>query len=259
MAGALDIAAEYPRQGPDLIKRSIMRQRWDRLCMLHWRYPAEDVQALLPPGLTVDTYQGDAWVGLVPFFMQTSLPRVPYMPWLSNFPETNVRTYVRGPKGHAVWFCSLDVTRMPAVIAARMSYSLPYCWANMSIDGGPDEVGGFEDAGMATISYRGSRRWPAPRGVETSVDVEIGPQRPAAELTDLDHFLTGSWALYSASRRGRLRHAKVWHEPWVLHAATCTGWSDELVVAAGLEAPGGEPVVHYSPGVDVRIGVPTRC
>ncbi|MGY9074537.1 MAG: YqjF family protein [Acidimicrobiales bacterium] len=251
MASGSHNSQEYPRSGPDRVRRSVMRQRWERLTMLHWRYPAEAVQSLLPEGLTVDTFDGDAWVGLVPFFMRTSLPGTPYVPWLSNFPETNVRTYVRGAKGNAVWFCSLDVTRLAAVVAARVSYSLPYCWSHMEIDGPT------APADSDTIFYRSDRRWPQPRRAHTEVAIQIGRQRTDEEFTDLDNFLTGRWALYSASYSGRLRHAKVWHEPWVFHEAQCTIWSDELVVAAGLNSPVGPPVVHYSPGVDVRIAIPT--
>ena len=100
--------------------------------MLHWPYAPEVVQQLLPAPLAVDVFDGRAWVGLVPFRMRIRLPRSPFVPWLSSFPETNVRTYVIGPDGRrGSWFLSLDVPRLGAVVVARATYRLPYHWSRM--------------------------------------------------------------------------------------------------------------------------------
>jgi len=114
----------------------MMIQAWRHITFLHWRYPVEVVQRLLPAGLEVQTFDGDAWIGLLPFLMDDiRVPRTPALPWLSRFPETNVRTYVHGPDGGTgIFFFSLDATRLPAVIAARTSLGLPYCWSQMSVD-----------------------------------------------------------------------------------------------------------------------------
>jgi hypothetical protein len=99
---------------PDPIKRTVLFNEWRRLVFLHWRYDPAEVQALLPDGLTVDTFDGSAWVALVPFEMRVGLFGVPALPYLTVFPETNVRTYVIGPDGRTgVYFFSLDVNRPP--------------------------------------------------------------------------------------------------------------------------------------------------
>ena len=113
-----------------------MRQRWERLTFLHWPYDPAVVQRLLPPGLTVDTFDGVAWVGLVPFFMRVHTPGDRGVPWVSNFCETNVRTYARDREGRAgIWFLSLDAARLGAVAVARASYQLPYFWSSMRLTG----------------------------------------------------------------------------------------------------------------------------
>ena len=107
---------------------------WDELTFLHWRFRREEVQRLLPAGLEVETCDGSAWVGLVPFYLRVGAPRVRPIPWFSQFAETNVRTYVRSADGESgIWFFSLDAARLPAVLAARTTYWLRYFWADMGV------------------------------------------------------------------------------------------------------------------------------
>jgi uncharacterized protein YqjF (DUF2071 family) len=220
---------------------------WDELTFIHWRYRPDAVQHLLPKGLEVETMDGSAWVGLVPFFIRVGLPRVAPVPWMSRFPETNVRTYVRSADGRrGIWFFSLDAARLGAVLAARATYRLPYFWSRMTL----------EHQG-ATISYECRRRWPGPRGARSSALVEIGDRYHARELCELDHFLTARWVLYSAPLSG-LHWAQANHEPWPLHRAQLVRVHDELITAAGLPEPAGTPLVHFSPSVEVRIGWPHR-
>lgn len=229
------------------VARAAMVHWWDELTFLHWRFDVDAVQRLLPRGLTVETMDGTAWVGLVPFFLRVGLPGIPSVPWVSRFAETNVRTYVRSADGaRGIWFFSLDAARLGAVVVARTTYRLPYFWSSMSVDRTP-----------STISYRSRRRWPGPRGARTEVVVDIGERFQPDELTELDHFLTARWALFSAPRTG-LRHALASHDPWPLHRGRAVLVRDELISAAGLPAPAGDPLVHYSPTVEVRIGWPSR-
>ena len=222
-----------------------MLQRWDRLTFLHWKYPIAAVQQLLPPGLVVESYDGSAWVGLVPFFMEVKIPRLGRVPWLFEFPETNVRTYVRGPSGDpGVWFFSLEAARFLAVVTARTTYRVPYFWSQMdlALDG-------------QTIRYTAQRRWPHPGKVGSLVEVEIWDQYQSAELTGFDHYLTARWTLYGTWGR-RLLMARAQHAPWPLHRARVVVLEDGLVEATGLPAPGDPPIVHWSPGVDVKVGYP---
>lgn len=221
-----------------------MLQHWRWLTFLHWRYPAEVVQATLPPGLAVETFDGTAWVGLVPFLMgDVRPPRLPALPWLSRFPETNVRTYVRGPDGRTgIWFLSLDAARLPAVLTARTTYGLPYFWSSMSVQRSGSQV-----------TYRARRRWPGPAGAGCDARVEFGAPYASAELTGLDLFLTARYRLYSRFA-GRLVTAAAEHPPWALRRVTVRQLRQDLLRAAGLPAPDHDPVLHASDGVRVRIG-----
>jgi uncharacterized protein YqjF (DUF2071 family) len=227
------------------VPRPVMLHRWRRFTFLHWRYPAEAVQRLLPPGMTVETFNAEAWVGVLPFRMEAvRAPGLPPLPWLSQFPETNVRTYVRGPDGRTgIWFFSLDAARLPAVAGGRLGYGLPYCWSDMAVEGSG-----------ATRVYRSRRRWPGPPGARCHARVTMGAPLDASELGPLDYFLTARYRLYSRFGQ-RLITANAAHEPWPLHRAEVSYLDQDLTRAAGLPDPGHDPVVHASPGVTVRIGM----
>ena len=222
-----------------------MVHRWEELTFLHWRYEADEVQRLLPRHLEVQTCDGSAWVGLVPFFIRVGVPGVRSIPWASEFAETNVRTYVTSANGEpGIWFFSLDAARLGAVLVARATYRLPYFWSRMRLDRRGD-----------SIRYKCERRWPGPRGARSLAHIEIGDRYEPAALTELDHFLTARWALFSAPRTG-LRRARAFHDPWQLQRGRVLALEDELVPAAGLPAPRERPLVHFSAGVSVRIGWP---
>lgn len=224
-----------------------MVHRWDDLTFLHWRYDAPLVQRLLPPGYTVETFDDSAWVGLVPFRMVFRPPFLPALPWLSTFPETNVRTYVTAPDGSTgVWFLSLDASRLHAVLGARATYALPYYWSSMSVQT------------MGSVrTYRSRRRWPHTPRSRSDVAVEVGVAYEPDELGDLDHWLTARYRLFTVHDDGA-RFARADHEPWQLHRARVLHCDSDLIAAGGLPAPSGEPLVHWSPGVEVRIGTPQR-
>jgi uncharacterized protein len=233
---------------PFTIDRPAMRHRWERLTFLHWPFDPADVQRLLPSGLEVETWDGAAWVGLVPFYMRVATPAGHRVPWLSNFCETNVRTYARDRAGQSgVWFLSLDAARLPAVVTGRYSpYRLPYFWSSMRLGERPDE-----------IAYTSRRRWPGPRSAVTRVRIGIGAPIDPSEVTPFEHFLTARWRLFSAPG-GRVVMARARHEPWPLYRARPLLLEDTLLTSAGLTVPEAEPLVHYSPGVDVTIGRPER-
>ncbi len=223
-----------------------MRHRWERLTFLHWRFDPAVVQRLLPAGLQVETYDDKAWVGLVPFYIRVSLPHLPSPPWAGRFCETNVRTYVKDGRGRSgIWFFSLDAERLGAVVAARGTYRLPYFWSSMRL---------VEDGDR--IEYETVRRWPGPRGAASRVALTRGEPIAPGSLTLLDHFLTARWNVFSVWPGERYMFARAQHPPWPLHRAEVLEFDDQLVEAAGLPAPEGDPLVHYSPGVDVRVGPP---
>lgn len=213
-----------------------------RLTFLHWKYDPVAVQSMLPAGLTVDTFDGAAWVGLTPFLLSgLRLPHVPALPWISRFPETNVRTYARGPDGTpGVWFFSLDAARVLAVTGARAAYRLPYMWSRMRVE-----------ASGTRVEYQGGRIFPRPRA-GYSIAIEPGME---IHPGDRDHFLTARWRLYTKFGK-QLAFAQVEHPPWPLYAARVLRLEQNLLQCAGLPAPRGEPIAHYSPGVDARVSRP---
>jgi uncharacterized protein YqjF (DUF2071 family) len=223
----------------------MMLQRWRSVAFLHWPYPRDAVQAMLPPGLAVQTFEGNAWIGLIPFLMDdVRLPRSPAVPWLSRFPETNVRTYVVGPDGASgIYFLSMDAARLPLVIGARASLGLPYIWSAMSVD-----VGGRK------ISYRGLRR--SNKKVSYYTTIQVGPAYTESDLGPLDIFLTARYRLYS-HRLGRCWAINVHHPPWQLCHADLGELHQDLITAVGLPEPASSPLVHAALGVDARIGMPT--
>ena len=228
---------------PRPVRRAVFRQSWRDLTMLHWPVDPDRVAPLLPEGTQPDLLHGQTWVGLVPFVMAgVRVLGTPPLPWLSGFPETNVRLYVVDAQGRrGVVFRSLEASRLLPVLVARTTYGLPYLWARMAVRHGP-----------STVAYESSRRWPGPRGAGGTVRVEVGERYAADELS---LFLTARWGLYSGFHGRRTVWAPDDHGPWPLHRARLLDLRDDLVAHAGL-AVEGEPHVLWSPGVDVRIGRP---
>jgi uncharacterized protein YqjF (DUF2071 family) len=209
-----------------------MYQAWRNLTFLHWRYPAEVMQKHLPPDIEVDTFDGSAWLRLAPFLLE--------LRW-SKFPETNVLTYVRGPDGKpGVWFFSLDAANIVAVAGARVAYGLPYMWSRMRVEADERRAG-----------YESARRWPDKLGA-TRIAVERGGK---IEARALETFLTARFRLYSM-RRGRMISGEVEHGPWPLESARLVTLEQTLTDTLGLPRPHGEPLVHFSPGVEVQAGPP---
>ncbi len=211
-----------------------MRQIWRHLTFLHWRYDPAVIAPTLPPGLTLDTYDNSAWIGLVPFVLSGVQPYgFPAFPWISEFPETNVRTYVRDASGHrGVWFYTLEAARLPAVVLARTWYHLPYRWASMHVRRNANSVEYF--------SRRGQRR--------TEIAVEPGAPMQAGEF---DIFLTARFRLYTATR-GRIAFAQIEHDPWPLQHATVTKLNQTLIEQFAIPSPSGPPIVHYSEELHVK-------
>jgi uncharacterized protein YqjF (DUF2071 family) len=234
----MDIISEHP---PYPVKRPLIYQNWESLTFLHWRLAPEVVRRLLPGALEPDTYDGAAWIGLTPFLL-TGLrpPGIPALPWISRFPEMNVRTYVRGPDGErGIWFFSLEADRLAAVVGARLSYRLPYRWAAMHVSRDPEGV-----------TYKSRRHFGTG---EADIAVRVGT---AIRPNEHERFLTARYRLYT-TLGGRLAFAQVEHPPWPLHAATLEHFQQSVIEHSGLPRLTGRPLVHFSPGVHVRVGRPT--
>ncbi|MDD5201450.1 MAG: DUF2071 domain-containing protein [Terrimicrobiaceae bacterium] len=218
----------------------VMYQNWRRLLFLHWIRDVGEVQRTLPPGLTVDLWEGRAWLGIVPFRMEGVRPRFcPPVPGLSNFLELNVRTYVRDARGRpGVWFYSLDCAQPLAVWTARAAFGLPYFSARMR-----ERIDDWISCDCRRPGARETARY-AYRGAGN-------PER-AGEGT-LEQFLIERYRLFSA-RHGRLATGEVWHEPYWLQRAEVARWSGAPLRQAGFDIADATPDhMIFSSGVDTRI------
>ncbi|MFD5268958.1 YqjF family protein [Streptomyces sp. NPDC058335] len=216
---------------------------WLTQTFVHWRFRPEAVQALLPRELVVDEYEGAAWVGLTPFVMaDVRPPGIPaVVPGLPTFAETNLRTYVRHrQRGDGLWFLSIEVA-FPLMLAAR-AVGAPYNPGTLSVS-----------ASGGTVSYAGSR-WIG----GASYRLTVRPGDPV-EPTERDVWLTSRWRAYTR-RLGMIWETPVEHEPWPLADAAVDVLEETLTTTAGLPAPLGEPVVHFSKGIrHVRLGPSRPC
>jgi uncharacterized protein len=232
---------------PVPLTRTWLRNTWEELAFVHFAYPPDIVQRLLPDGLRVDTHEDTAWVSLIPFRMSDASPRgLPAVPGLSRFAETNVRTYVIDSAGNrAIWFFSLDASRLAIVVFAKALLGFPYVWSDMTIE---------IDGDRRRYETR-SRRWPRTRPATSIVDVEIGPR--ILEPSELDVFLTARWGTVAQWRQA-LRHHPVDHDAWQLHEATLVELDSTSILAAGLPPPSRDPIARFAQPLDARFAAPTR-
>lgn len=216
------------------------------MAFVHWRVAPERVAPLLPPGVVPDVFDGSSWVGLIAFRLgDARIGPLPPAPRWGSFTEVNVRLYGVDRDGRrGVVFRSLEASSLPAVVAARALFSLPYVWARAAQRARPD---GWEYASRR-ISALPSRLGP---GFQLGISVD----RARTADDDLSRFLTARWGLFQ-SRFGRTQWLPNEHDPWVLHPAAVTSLRDELVGAAGLAGVVDAPPdsVLFSPGVDARFG-----
>ena len=226
----------------DGVRRVVMRQRWSELLFLHWRWDVSDLQKRLPEGLHVDTFDGDAWLGVVPFFMDRIRPRfLPAVPWVSWFRELNVRTYVHDAHGRpGVWFFSLDCDQPLAVRLAQSLFRLPYFDATMRAQRQHGKVA-FE-----------CRR----KAVEKTsrYEYDLGNELPKPEPGSLEFWLVERYLLFANTGAG-LRLGRVSHEPYPLTEVALHQWDALPLLWDGFAPPNRAPDhVAGSRGVEVRVG-----
>ncbi len=218
-------------------------QRWRKLLFLHWEVDAAALAAVLPAQLTVDTFEGKALVGVVPFTMRDVSPWwSPSVPGISNFHELNVRTYVTCQGVPGVWFFSLDAANALAVAIARTGWSLPYHKARMELS----EADGV-------VRYTSERRWPQPKPATLSARYRVtGTAARTAVLGTLEYFLVERYVLF-ARRHDQILRGRVHHEPYPLLDVEIEHIEHDMIEAAGLERLDDAYLAHYSEGVDVDV------
>ncbi len=231
-----DIIEHRPYSLPD--GPWVMKQTWSKLLFMHWPLPPEQIQPHLPNGLILDTYEGQAWISVVPFLMSNVYPRFTFpVPWLSSFPELNVRTYVIRDGKPGVWFFSLDAANPLAVLIARNLYRLPYFNATMSVVEHP-----------STVDYyclrRDSRSDPAQFVGEYGPTGEVFHAQPGT----LDYFLAERYCLYTHDQQYNIYRGEIHHKPWPLQPAQAHVRANTV---SKVQLPTTDPILHYVERIDI--------
>ena len=242
------LAATAHRPWPLPSGRWTWRQSWRDLLFAHWPVPASRLRPFVPELLSIQEWEGTSFVGVVPFRMAGVMRRpFPDVPWLSAFPELNVRLYVQRDGRPGVWFLSLDATNPIAVWAARRFFHLPYIRARIDIER-RGEVLRFR-------SHRAGGDDPA------MFQAEFQPVSGVrlAEPGTLEHFLTERYCLYARSPDGALFRTEVHHEPWPLQEARAEVDAAGILSSHGLALSEPPALVHFAQRLDVVVWPPHRC
>jgi uncharacterized protein YqjF (DUF2071 family) len=219
--------------------RWAISMRWHDLLFMHWPLKPQVLRPLIPPELQFDTFDGQAWIGIVPFHMNIRQRYAPPLPCLSSFAELNVRTYVSHHGRRGVWFLSLDAANPLAVKMAQWWFHLPYHHARMSVALHGDEV-----------TYRSERSHP--RATPATFEARYRPTgKPFLSTAgQLDHWLTERYTLFSADALGHVYRGDIHHAPWQLQTAEADVTASTMLQAAGIEVAQSNPLLHYSRRVD---------
>lgn len=220
----------------------MVAQTWSNLLFAHWRVPVDELRRQIPEPLEIDTFAGEAWIGVVPFYL-TIRPRfLPVIPKLASFPEINVRTYVTYKDRPGVWFFSLDATSPLAVRAARWGFSLPYFDAQMTCK--------VEAERVAYSSYRQGSTLAA----EFHASYAPTSDPWLAEPGSLEAWLTERYCLYAMNLKKKsspsISTTEVHHEPWPLQDASCTIEKNSMTAPIGIDLD-GEPLLHFAKHIAV--------
>ncbi|MEX2581634.1 MAG: DUF2071 domain-containing protein [Gemmatimonadota bacterium] len=223
----------------------VMFQSWRELLFAHWPIDRRTLRPLVPPELELEECQGSAWLGLTPFRLTGLRPRfLPPVPVLSEFPEMNLRTYVRVGGKSGIFFFSLDAASALAVIGARIGFRLPYFRAEMSIRKRDD-----------WYHYRSRRSGGSPAEF-------VGRYRPIGAVFEpnrgtLEYFLTERYALYSVLNDGRILRGEIHHRPWPLQHAEAEIERNSVPSAHRITLPPVPPLLHYAARQDTLIWPPS--
>ena len=233
-------------------RRPFMRMTWHDLLFMHWPVDVVSLRKLMPERLEVDTFEGQAWIAVVPFHMSGVAPVwSPNLPGMSAFPELNVRTYVRDPldKNNSgkpgVWFFSLDATNPVAVRGARWLFNLNYVDAKIRVKKRSAE----NDSQADWVDYSSRRRNPK---LQAELVMSYRPVGGLLEQqSDLEAWMTSRYCMYSSDRRGRILRGEIDHQPWPLQKAECNIGRNTMTDWLGVKLPDLSPMVHFSRSIDV--------
>ena len=213
---------------------------WRHLLFENWRVEPAVMDAHLPDGLSPDTYDGSAWLSVIPFTNVAVRPKGLPARLGIRLPELNVRTYVTHDGEPSVYFFSLDAQGISSVVGARLFHHLPYYYARISL--------AIENG---RVQFRSRRLHPGDRPAAFTGSYQPAGEPFAAPGDPFGVFLVERYRFYTEASDGSLRYTDVEHEPWTLYPATADIETNTLLTAHGFARPATEPTYYYSPGVDV--------
>jgi uncharacterized protein len=219
-----------------------MGQSWRHLLFAHWRVDPDALRRVIPPQLSLDLYEGEAWIGVTPFRVEgfrlrNTLPP----PVLSRFLEVNVRTYVDHGGKPGIYFFSLDTDSSFAVAGARKTYRLPYFRARQALS----EEGEH-------FSFQSTRTSPDGPAADLGCSFTCSGERFQAQPGTLEHWLTERYCLYTLAEGGTIQRGDIHHPPWPLQPAAGSFEVNTMASGPGLGLT-GEPILHYSELQDVLL------
>jgi uncharacterized protein len=224
----------------------ILRMQWHDLLFMHWPIPVAAIRDYIPLALSIDTFDGSAWIGVVPFRMADVAPRgIPAVSWLSAFAELNVRTYVTIGRKPGVWFFSLDAENPVAVEAARDIFHLNYYIAQMRCTRRNGEV-----------EYQSIRRHTGAPPATLVARYRPTGQAYHSQPGSLEAFLTERYCLYAANRRGRIWRGEIDHAAWPLQPAEVEIDQNTMTQQIQLALPNTQPLLHFARRLDVVAWAP---
>jgi uncharacterized protein YqjF (DUF2071 family) len=221
----------------------VMTQTWTDLLFAHWPVPAERIRDYIPAMLEIDTYENSAWVTIVPFAVsKVRLRLLPPLPFLSRFPQMNLRTYVLYDNQPGVYFFSLDAANPLAAGVARTFLHLPFYSARIDLQKNGSQIHFFS-------RRTGSQVSPA------EFDCCYQPVSPVfhAQKSSLDYWLTERYVLYTAHDH-RIYRGDLFHLSWPLQYAEAEIAKNTLAEACGFCLPGPPALLHYANSVKAFIG-----
>jgi uncharacterized protein YqjF (DUF2071 family) len=211
-------------------------QSWHDLLFAHWPIPTSVLRPHIPADLEIDEYEGQAWIGLVPFWMEIRHRWLPAIPGAFRFAELNVRTYVQQAGKGGVWFFSLDAANTPAVKAARRFFHLPYFRADIAMEQRDGWFHFHSQRRGGAAEFAGCYR--------PSSDVQL------SEPGSLAHWLTERYCLYTVTPSGKVLRGDIHHDVWPLQEAECQITSSTMLASQGIELPAQAPLLHFAQRID---------
>lgn len=215
-------------------------QEWKYLTFMHWEVSPKILSKYIPKDMELDLFEGKAYIGLIPFLMKDVHPRLLFpIGGISNFPEFNIRTYVKLNNKPGVFFLTLDAQSYITCLYAPYAYGLPYNYSkgNIKVDN-------------KKYIWKSNRRR---KGFELSGFSILESEAMIPSKGSLEEFLFERYCLFSL-RNNKICIGYIKHNPWNIHRAHAKLQTNKLTKSfdLGIKNLLMPELVHMSKGVTVN-------